>query len=146
MRGAERPDLSRVGFRNLAGEMNLIICHDQNAAGSRFTVSGDGDRVIEIHRSIRADGGGGTHRADEHDGLVGRYDEIQEERSLLHRVRAVRDHDARNITPVERNLRACGKRSPSRFVHVLAADRGDLFDIDSSQRGKLRHGRNQCPG
>ena len=47
------------------------------------------------------------------------------------------DDDAGDGRIVEGGLGAGGEFAPDRFVHVLAAEFGDLLDLKAGERGKL---------
>ena len=86
-----------VRLLRLARVVNGVIEHDHRAAAFRLRVAGQRDAVVEVDRTVGADGRRGTHRAYQHHRLVTFHDEAQEISRLLHRVRAVGDDDAIHV-------------------------------------------------
>jgi hypothetical protein len=146
VRRAKRAQLRGVGFGHFAREMHFVVGHHQHAPAGTRGMSGDGNGVIQIHRAVCTDRGCWPHGANE-DHRLGRLDyEIQEKRGFLHRIGAVRDHGAGNVGTIDCCLHALGELEPGGVVHVLAADRRHLFDLELRQLREQGHGGNQGIG
>ena len=96
--------------------------------------------VVEVGRSVGADGRRGTHGAHEDDGLVAVYGQRKEVGGLLHGVGAVGDEHAVVAFGIEKLVDALGQFEPNLVVHVLRTDVDELLTAHFCQLFHLRYG------
>src|SRR5205814_2608389 len=94
----QRPELAlkriesvRVKLRDVERRMYFAVQHDERAKSRGVRCSGDGQRVEEIPSAVEADHRGREEGTGEDHGLSDLDDEVDEERGLLQRRRAVGD-------------------------------------------------------
>src|SRR5215472_5966513 len=145
--GAESLHAIGRGLHDIARGMDLIVKHDEDALPSRVREAGHLQCVHEIGAGIAAERARRALRSDQYDGLIDAKRQIEEERGLLKRRRAVRD----NKTGEFRILTGRAVNERAQFEPVPGADRGraDLPKRDRHGFGNLprfRKAVEQCFG
>ena len=100
--------------------------------------------VAQIARPVCAEFVGGAHRTGQHHRLVAPHGQVQKQRRLFKRVRAVRDDNSVHILVRQQDVDACGELQPDGVGHVLTADVGDLLADDMGVLPDLGYGADQC--
>ena len=75
----------------------LRPANERNRLPIGLRIFGDRYSVIEVQRTIGADGCRRPHRSDQHDRFLTLHDHIEEERRFFHRVGSVSDDDAVDV-------------------------------------------------
>src|SRR6478672_12753878 len=102
--------------------MDPIVHNNQHAAPFRLGVSSNGNSVVEVERTIRADGCRWAHRAYHHDWLIRLHREVEEESGFLHGVSPMRDHDTVNVVRLCELVDSLRDLKHDLKAHVLRAD------------------------
>ena len=134
---------------NLAGE------GDQRAATPGLRAGGDPNGVPEVARAVGVRVVGPALGARQDDRRLASEHAVDEVDALLHRVGAVRHHDARDVVPGHVLLDAAGKGEHEVAVDVEAGDLREVVELDRRSVGRGRScpeqlfaadGRDELPG
>ncbi len=118
LRRDEGLDIGGVALGDGAGAVDVVVGDDQHAAALRPLVGGDADGVVDVERTVGAEGRRRSHRAGEHDRLVALDDEVEEVGGLLHRVGAVGDGNAVDVGLRQQAVDLARQLHPQLVVHV----------------------------
>ena len=117
VRPAERGDVRRMALRRVARRRDDVVEHHKNALAACFRICSHANGVEKIERAIRGNRGCRPHRARDHNRLFSLQHKIEEESRFLHRVGAVRDHDAVDIVACCGGFNAAGEAKPNFGSH-----------------------------
>ena len=139
--GNEGFRLNRVGLHQVAGADNDVVHGNHNALLSRFLCSGRQNSVVKVTRAVSTETGGGEHGANEHHRLLALDGQVEEVSGFFHRVRAVRDHKAVDLTAI--SIDGLGELEPHVVGHILGTDLNNLLGSNLSNVSELRYSGNQ---
>lgn len=103
---------------------------DHGAAVTGVGGSGEGDGLVEVERTVGAEGGGGAHGSDYDDGFGGVDDHVEEEGGFFQGVGSVCDYDSGDFWFGEFGVDCGADVEQDGAVDIFAGDVGDLNAID----------------
>ena len=143
IRPPEGGDIGGMVLRGVTRGDDHVVERDEHAPTRGLRIGRDANGVEKIEGPLGRKRRGGTHRAREHDGLFALHHQIEEERGLLHRVGAVRNHDARDVLAAKSLLNRLRELHPDFRSHRARVDVRDLGGLDVGHVGQHRNGREQ---
>ena len=119
-------------------DAKLVVEDDEGALAAGFGEGGDADGVDEIEVGVGAEGGPRAHGADDHDGFVGAYGEVEEVGGLLEGAGAVGDDEAVYLGLLGQDrLDSFGEGEDIGGADVSRADVAELLMGDCGERVDL---------
>lgn len=128
-----------VHFGGVEGGPDAVIEHNHGAAVASGGRAGELDSLIEVQWAVGAEGCGGSHGADDDDGLGGVDGAFKEEGGFLEGVGAVGDNDARNVVFCELLIDHVREVQADCFVDVSRSYVGGLVSGNVGDVEQFRH-------